>query len=484
VNTPVNKTTLATSTVLLALRADVALDFGNPNAVSVMTSESPPISIPLAPGLRRVIEQLREGGCSERGLVDDLSNREGHMQILHLYRVLGILTHYGLVDRTLVVDHERFATLIPRTHRFAQPNLSVSNTNGRWRLSRFAALRPARDGMSIGAPTGQAELIAHQDAAMTLVTAFAKGRSIDEIVAHASYQHLDDHTIRIYVAWLCACGVLVRENDSIPEASAETAAEGWEYHDLLFHSRSRLGRHHDAYGGVFAEQAGDACRAPPARKLPMSSDRIVLNKPDLQLLRAQDTSLTDVLERRRSVRDYGAKPIAVEQVAEFLYRVGHIQQVIHDKQHDMELMFKPTPNGGAIHELELYPVIGACDGLNRGLYQYDAFDHCLYRLPDSRYVEGLLGSAWLMANRTAPVQVCIVIAARMPRVQHKYRSVAYSLVLKHVGVLYQTMYLVATAMGLAPCALGGGDSDVFAGATGLDYYEETSVGEFLLGSHA
>jgi len=59
---------------------------------------------------------------------------------------------------------------------------------------------------------------------------------------------------------------------------------------------------------------------------------------------------------------------------------------------------------------------------------------------------------------------------------------AYSLILKNVGVLYQTMYLVATAMDLAPCAIGGGDSDLFARAAGLDYDSETSVGEFLIGS--
>ena len=50
------------------------------------------------------------------------------------------------------------------------------------------------------------------------------------------------------------------------------------------------------------------------------------------------------------------------------------------------------------------------------------------------------------------------------------------------GVLSQAMYLAATAMGLAPCAIGGGDADLFARAAGTDYYAETSVGEFLLGS--
>ena len=46
----------------------------------------------------------------------------------------------------------------------------------------------------------------------------------------------------------------------------------------------------------------------------------------------------------------------------------------------------------------------------------------------------------------------------------------------------QNMYLVATAMELAPCAIGDGDSDLFAEASGLDYYTEGSVGEFILGS--
>jgi hypothetical protein len=32
--------------------------------------------------------------------------------------------------------------------------------------------------------------------------------------------------------------------------------------------------------------------------------------------------------------------------------------------------------------------------------------------------------------------------------------------------------------------VGGGNSDRFAQAAGLDYYAETSVGEFLLGSRA
>jgi oxazoline/thiazoline dehydrogenase len=46
------------------------------------------------------------------------------------------------------------------------------------------------------------------------------------------------------------------------------------------------------------------------------------------------------------------------------------------------------------------------------------------------------------------------------------------------------MYLTATAMNMAPCGLGGGISDRFAEAAGLDCFAETSVGEFLLSSRS
>jgi SagB-type dehydrogenase family enzyme len=78
--------------------------------------------------------------------------------------------------------------------------------------------------------------------------------------------------------------------------------------------------------------------------------------------------------------------------------------------------------------------------------------------------------------------VLITVTSRFGRLSWKYSQIAYALTLKHVGVLYQTLYLVATAMGLAPCAVGSGDTAAAARALGLDWTQESSVGEFLIGS--
>jgi oxazoline/thiazoline dehydrogenase len=120
--------------------------------------------------------------------------------------------------------------------------------------------------------------------------------------------------------------------------------------------------------------------------------------------------------------------------------------------------------------------------LPEGLYYYAPLEHQLVRLSErTAPVEQLLRGAQAAAGLAAP-PILITLASRFQRLSWKYGSIAYATTLKNVGVLYQTMYLVATAMGLAPCALGGGDADLFAAAAGTDYYAESSVGEFLLGS--
>ncbi len=107
-----------------------------------------------------------------------------------------------------------------------------------------------------------------------------------------------------------------------------------------------------------------------------------------------------------------------------------------------------------VYPLEIYPVVQACVPLEPGFYHYDPLEHRLARLSGlTSEVLGLIeraGAAAAVPGRA--VQVLLVVAARFQRVAWKYSSLAYSLILKDLGGLMQTMYLAATAMGLAPCA--------------------------------
>jgi SagB-type dehydrogenase family enzyme len=193
------------------------------------------------------------------------------------------------------------------------------------------------------------------------------------------------------------------------------------------------------------------------------------------------------LEARRSIRQYGDPPITARQLGEFLYRVARVRRLLPPDPaaggRPYAVSSRPYPSGGATYDLELYVTANTCLDLPAGLYHYEPLGHQLERLTErTAEVEALLRDAQASAGLAEPPQVLITLASRFQRLSWKYAAMAYATTLKNVGVLYQTMYLAATAMGLAPCALGGGNADLFARAAGTDYYAESSVGEFMLGS--
>jgi SagB-type dehydrogenase family enzyme len=92
----------------------------------------------------------------------------------------------------------------------------------------------------------------------------------------------------------------------------------------------------------------------------------------------------------------------------------------------------------------------------------------------------LTGAAFAMGAPAVP-QILITIAARFGRISWKYSSVAYALILKDVGVLIQTLYMMATDMELGGCAVGSANIDLFAKMTGIEFYVEGAVGQFAIG---
>jgi hypothetical protein len=169
--------------------------------------------------------------------------------------------------------------------------------------------------------------------------------------------------------------------DAGPVLSSRIA---WEFHDLLFDARSRRGRC-DAPSGATYRLAGQM-ELPPAVKPAPAGELCLLSRPDPEKLQVEDPPLTWVMEHRRSVREYGPRPLSARQLGEFLYRVARNQDeqdaVIQAPHGPMSMAFasRPYPSGGALYELEFYAAIAACDGLDAGLYYYEPRDHGLIRV--------------------------------------------------------------------------------------------------------
>jgi SagB-type dehydrogenase family enzyme len=430
----------------------------------VVVSLREPVAIEGSPAVVAALARLAAEGAPEDEIAGDVLRAEGPVALARLHHRLGRLAARGLVRRTLRWDGAPIATVDPS---LAAPD--EVDPEQRFRLSRFAIARREGDGIVVESPLSAAAVTLHDRRAGALWV---------DLAAPASAQDLAD---RLPVAVGAVLLGLLRAAGLIePESTAESPALApWEVHDLLLHARSRrLGRPRP-YGPTY-RLAGRM--APLPAIAPCPDGGLPLFRPDLASLLRDDVPFTRVVEERRSIREQGETPITAAALGELLYRAARVRRRFAG-DHE-ELSDRPYPGGGALYELEIHPVVRRCAGLDAGLYRYDPDAHRLHRARGAdREVEALLDDARAAAG-VADVQVLLVLAARFARVAYKYESMAYALVLKDAGVLLQTMCLVATAMGLAACPLGGGDAAAFARAAGVDPLAEPSVGEIILGSPA
>jgi oxazoline/thiazoline dehydrogenase len=433
----------------------------------------------MTPGVREAIRMLDEPGSDEWTLENAVRRVDGDGALPVLHFCLQRLDAVGALSRTLVVDERPLATVEPVA---ASPGFleHAPSPDVRYVLSRFAYLRRDSTRLVLETPLARCRLVLHDWRGAAIIARFAFGATPSELVDELPgiSEEAAVATGRLLLGLAALTEV---DEDGRTTEEADPALCSWEAHDLLFHTRSRRGRHDRPYGGTY--RLAGSLPPSPAVKPPPRVKGLDLYRPDLDRLAALDSTLTTVIERRSSVRVHGPEPITALQLGEFLYRVARLRH-LEETEHG-QLAFYPYPSGGASSELTLYAVIDRCEGVADGIHQYAPDEHVLYPVCGrTAGVELLLREAAAAMKVPAVPQVLIVVAARFQRVSWKYESMAYSLILKHVGVLYQQMYLVATAMGLAACGIGGGDSDAFAAAVGTRYYEETSVGEFALGSSA
>lgn len=384
-------------------------------------------------------------GVKEEELVQDIFEKEGTQGLLTFYYFLEQIKPLFIY---CVKDQDRvIAELIPYTKDFKFEKYKIESS---YQISRFAYCRNVEGKLIWETPLSPAGVV---------------------LEVPFNCNSLNEFPQDLLLILLNAKIICDEKEEKDPIFST------WEFHDLLFHSRSRFGRHDNPFGGLYPFKG--KIPSLPAIK-PLTNEKIFsLYVPNIEKLKEDDLSFSYVLEERKSKRLKG-RPLTAEKLGEFLYRTCRVKTLIQMNFND-EVTSRLYPAGGARYSLEVYVLIHSCQGLEVGLYHYDPQKHALEKLLEpSAKTEELLDSVKQATGKEELPQILFLITARFQRMSWKYQSMAYATILKDVGSVFQTFYLVATAMNLSPCALGGGNSDLFAKTTGINYYEESTVGEFIL----
>jgi SagB-type dehydrogenase family enzyme len=385
------------------------------------------------------------------------------------------LLDYRLVSRRqaqdLVVIEPQIAEYWPRRARLSGGDTIV--------LSRFAYLRRRDNEMVLESPRAGALFRICDPAIAATLVAVSQPRKISWLRRHGAAATSE------LLGLLLDSGMLVK----LGADDATGATEGdhhlvlWDFHDLLFHTRSTEGRHVNPVGGAYLH----ARIMPP---LPAIRPRWPGKAIALDKLAGPGpgSSLARLLGERHSTRDFDDQhPITLSELARFLDTTARVRsewtsEADVDGGPEVSYSARPYPAAGSAYELELYLVVTNCEGLARGLYHYDAGGHALVAIDASaQHLQALSTAAAFAMGASGPPQILVTIAARFGRISWKYASIAYSLILKDVGCLIQTFYLAATDMELGGCAIGTGNIDLFAKTTGLAFHVEGAVGQFALG---
>jgi SagB-type dehydrogenase family enzyme len=346
-------------------------------------------------------------------------------------------------------------------------------------LSRFAYMRRRGNDMVLESPRASALFRICDPKIATALAMLSVPRQIKQLRRRNGFPGIE------LLALLADCQILFKIDPA--RTSGLRPAEGddnlvlWDFHDLLFHARSTEGRHANPLGGVYP-YAGVVPALPavrprwPGKKIDL---RKIAHSP--QLSRA-----AKLLRQRHSTRSFDDRPITLSELARFLDGAARVQSKFDSTLGEggpaVAYAARPYPSGGGRYGLELYLAVDKCNGLARGFYHYDAGAHALVPIGvRAAELDALLSGARLAMGAQAAPQILITIAARFGRTSWKYSSIAYALVLKDVGVLMHTFYLMATDMGLGGCAIGIGNIDLFAKMTGIEFHVEGPVGQFALG---
>ena len=376
-------------------------------------------------------------------------------------------------DADAVVIEPQVADYWPQTPPLGNADVLV--------LSRFAYLRRRGDAMVLESPRAGALFRICDPTIAAALAVLSTPQQVGRLRRRDGFPGIE------LLALLADCHILFKvdavHDGNLRPAEGDADLMLWDFHDLLFHARSTPGRHANPLGGTYP-YAG-VMPAPPAVRRRWPGKKIDLRA----LSRAPASPAAKLLHQRHSVRSFDdQRPITLAELAQFLDSTARVVSTwqsrvdLGDVRPVVDHAMRPYPAAGAAYELELYLAVGKCDGLARGFYHYDAGGHALMRIGvRPQELEALLTEARYSMDAPATPQIVITIAARFGRVSWKYSSLAYALILKDVGVLIQTLYLMATDMGLGGCAIGSSNIDLFAKMTGIEFHVEGPVGQFALG---
>lgn len=179
-------------------------------------------------------------------------------------------------------------------------------------------------------------------------------------------------------------------------------------------------------------------------KAPKAGDFIVLPKPKYE----GKMSVEEAIYKRRSVRNFSALPLKLEEVSQLLWAAGGATA------DGVTGATRAYPSAGAIYPLEIYLVAGQVEGLDPGVYKYDWIKHSLTLLKEGDVREALSKAA-MSQEMVKDAPITIAVTAMLEKIASRYgERGATRYASMDTGHLGENVHLEAASLGLGTVMVG------------------------------
>jgi SagB-type dehydrogenase family enzyme len=208
----------------------------------------------------------------------------------------------------------------------------------------------------------------------------------------------------------------------------------------------------------------------PPLELPSEEGQTIITLPRPEKLSLGHVDLREMLEKRRSIRDYSRKPFTVDELSWLLWACQGVKEIV-----GRPATLRTVPSAGARHPFETYILVNNVEGLAKGLYRFLASDHKLITINLDDDISDKITEGCYKQIFVKNCAVTFIFTADLYRMYWRYGERGYRYLHLDAGHVSQNLYLAAEAIGGGACAIGAFFDELLNRVLGIDGENQFTV---------
>lgn len=193
-------------------------------------------------------------------------------------------------------------------------------------------------------------------------------------------------------------------------------------------------------------------KLPPPLQKPYSANATLINLVAPGELKCGNMPLREVINKRRSRRNFTNASFTNEELSFLLWCTQGISSYSKYDNGDIAYHMRTVPSGGSRHPFETYLVSNRVEGIKPGLYRFLPVEHKLLLIREDAGMAPVVQDACYGQAHIRGAAVVFIWATIPYRTEWKYGCISHKMIAIEAGHICQNLYLATESIGSGACA--------------------------------